>query len=225
MKRYFCVLLVLMAILPAYAGTHLEENATTPFTVNAVMGEFMNVSLDIISNNGFEGTPFDLTATDVWPRTTDPAVGFGRRVATWSLMTNAGTRSLTISATPLILIQNAAGQAIPPSANQEEINYRLAFPLLGYSQSAGNYVSNNIFVFSGTTVTITDGTYGNPGILDNWVITDAGPVNMPFISENQNVRVVLMKAEGVLYSAEERSLWSAGLYQATITIMITGGDN
>lgn len=225
MKRCFCVFLVLIAILPVFAATHLDEGSTTHFTFNAVMNEFMNVSIDIIPNNGYEGSPFDLMGGDVWPRNENPAAGYGRRIATWSVMTNTGDRNLTISATPLVRIQNASGQAIPSSANPEVINYRLAFALLGYSQASGGYVSDVIYVFSGNAVSITHGEYANQRILDNWVNTEDGPVNMPYISEDQNVRVVLMKPDGTLYTAEERSLWSAGLYQATITITITGGVN
>ena len=225
MKRCICVFLLLIAILPAFSATHLDESSTTHFSLNAVMNEFMNVSINIIPNNGYEGTPFDLMGGDVWPRNENPAAGYGRRIATWSLMTNTGDRNLTISATPLIRIQNASGQAIPSSSNPEEINYRLAFTLLGYSQAMGSYVSDVIYVFSGRTVTITHGTYDEQRILDNWVLTNQGAVNMPYISEDQNVRVVLMKQDGTLYTSEERSLWSAGLYQATITITITGGVN
>lgn len=225
MKRCFCVILVLMAILHALSAAYLETGATTPFTVNAIMGEFMNVSLEMIPSNGFEGTPFDLTGADVWPRNENPAAGYGRRIATWSVMTNTGDRNLTISATPLILIQNASGQTVPSSANPDVINYRLAFTLLGYIRAMGGYVSDVIYVFSGSSVSISHGTYADPGILDNWVNTEDESVNMPYISEDQNVRVVLMKPDGTLYSAEERMLWSAGVYQATITITITGGDN
>ena len=223
MKRLLLVAIAFMMMLPLVAGVHVDEAAGKGFSLYAQMGEYMNVSFELIQNNGYEGTPFDLMGNDVWPRTSDPAAGYGRKVATWSVMTNAGNRNLTITATPLVQTSNVAGQAV---VNGPSINYRLSFALNSFNRASGQMVGGNINVYSGSSVVISQGSSDiSANILDNWINGEEGPVNMPYISQDQPVRVVLMKSEGTPYTAEERSLWAPGMYQATITITITGGDS
>ena len=227
MKRLLLVSIALIIMLPLVAGVHVDVAAGKGFSIYAQMGEYMNVSFEMLQNNGYEGSPFDLMGNDVWPRTSDPAAGYGRRIATWSVMTNAGNRNLTITAMPLVQTSNAAGQ---PVTDGPSINYRLSFALNSFNRASAQMVAGNINVYSGTPVVISQGSYSTEGgisanILDNWINGEEGPVNMPYISQDQPVRVILMKSEGTPYTAEERSLWSSGMYQATITITITGGDS
>ena len=222
-RTLLTVITIFILALPAFAAVRVDESAGRGFSVYAQMGEYLNVSLDMIPNNGYEGTPFDLMGNDVFARESNPPAGYGRKIATWSLMTNAGNRTLTISAAPLTQVSTASGE--PLGENPQQINYRLAFALSGYSQAQKTMVRSDILVYSGNTFTVSQGSYGADNIIDNWVISANGEVNMPYISQDQDVRVVLMKAENTPYTQEERDLWPSGMYRATITITITGGDS
>lgn len=217
MRKTVLILMIIVAVMPLSAGIRWDSSATGSIVFDAYVGEFLNVTLDIISNNGFEGSPFDLTSKDVWPRNPDPPAGYGRRIAVWDLMTNADYRKLTISATPLVNTTDSSCQ----------VNYRLAMMLNGYSNALRTNVQDVIYVYSGYEPTVIEqGSVGAPEKIDNWVLPAEGQAsNMPYISTEQDVRILLMKPDGSLYTAEERDLWADGLYQATITITITGGVN
>lgn len=216
-----------MSLFAADPVTKLVDNASQGSTVNAVMGEFFNVSLDILPDNGGQGSPFDLMKSDVWPRTADPSGTTGRIIAKWSVMTNVGARSLSITATPLKLMEKGSNGAYSAVTNGAEINYRLAFELYGYKTAQGTMVTDYLYVYSGVASVTNAGTSTNEGKIDNWISANDGMINMPYISSGRPVHILLMdndgQGSGVLYTAQERENWPSGFYQATITINISGG--
>lgn len=213
--------MILMASMFLCFAVGINTSASRGVTVNAMMGEFLNVSLDIITNNGAQGSPFDLMGSDVWPRVSNPAANVGRMIATWSVMTNTGNRTLTISATPLrLMVKNNSSGTYVPATEERIIEYRLAFELYGYSHLTGDMVTDSLIVYSGEVSTTTQGEESSIGKLDNW----HEGINMPYVSTDRPVYILLMKGEGELYTAQEREDWSQGFYQATVTINITGGE-
>jgi len=226
MRRLTVFLFLLSVLFSAGASNaQLNTSATRGLDVHAFMGDIMNVSVSPVANSGLEGIPFDLMGPDVWYRgeTMDTlsatGIGLGRLIATWSLRMNTGTRTLTISAAPLYRRTDETGA---PVSDMEGIDYRLAFALSYHRLLDNSTASAFIIVFSGTDREIHNGTVDSQGILDNWVQGDDGPINMPLISSNQPVRVLLVKSDGTPYTSEEREAWAAGTYAADVSIIISG---
>ena len=225
--RKLALFLLLLSVLFSAGATNAQLNtaATRGLDVHAFMGDIMNISVSPVINSGLEGIPFDLMGPDVWYRgetmdtLSETGIGLGRLIATWSLRMNTGTRTLTISAAPLYRRTDENGN---PVSDMNGISYRLAFAL-SYHRLLDNSTSSSfIVVFSGTDREIHNGSVDNQGILDNWVQGDDGPINMPVISSNQPVRVLLVKSDGTPYTLEEREAWAAGNYSADVSIIISG---
>lgn len=226
MRRLTVFLFLLFFLFSAGASTaQLNTAATRGLDVHAFMGDIMNVSVTPVANSGLEGIPFDLMGPDVWYRgetmdtLSETGTGLGRLIATWSLRMNTGTRTLTISASPLYRRADETGA---PVSDMNGIDYRLAFAL-SYHRLLDNSTSSTfIVVFSGSDREIQNGTINSQGVLDNWVQGEDGPINMPVISSNQPVRVLLVKNDGTPYTLEEREAWAAGSYTADVSIIISG---
>ena len=226
MRRLIVFLLVLTALFSVSAGTpKLITSATRGLDIHAYMGGIMNVTVSPVANTGLDGIPFDLMGTDVWYQgetmdtLSDTGLGLGRLIATWSLRTNTGSRTLTISAAPLYRVADETGA---PVSDTNGINYRLSFALSYHKLLDNSTASTFIIVFSGTDRQIANGTAEAQGVLDNWVQGDDGAINMPVISSNQPIRVLLVKNDGTPYTLEERKAWPAGTYVADVSIIISG---
>lgn len=225
MRRPAVFLLMLIVMFSAGASAQLNTAATRGLDVHAYMGDIMNVTVTPVANSGLEGIPFDLMGPDVWYRgetmdtLSETGIGLGRLIATWSLRMNTGTRTLTISASPLYRRADETGA---PVSDMNGIDYRLAFAV-SYHRLLDNSTSSTfIVVFSGSDREIQNGTINSQGVLDNWVQGEDGPINMPVISSNQPVRVLLVKDDGTPYTLEEREAWAAGTYVADVSIIISG---
>ena len=53
MKRLLLVSIALILMLPLVAGVHVDEAAGKGFSLYAQMGEYMNVSFEMLQNNGY----------------------------------------------------------------------------------------------------------------------------------------------------------------------------
>ena len=225
MKGLAVFLLLLVVVFSLGASAQLNTAATRGLDIHAFMGDIMNVSVAPVANSGLEGIPFDLMGPDVWYRgetmdtLSETGIGLGRLIATWSLRMNTGTRTLTISAGPLYRRTDETGT---PVVDLEGIDYRLAFALSYHRLLDNTTASTFISVFSGTDRVIHNGSVDSQGVLDNWVQGDDGPINMPLISSNQPVRVLLVKNDGTPYTLEEREAWAPGNYSADVSIIISG---
>ena len=214
------IILLVVSVNSTFAGTlKLESSNSTGISVNALMGVFHDVMITPVDNDGLSGLPFDIMGDDVWYRS-GTLNGMGRLIATWTIIMNGDARSLSITAQPLRRTKDANGKAVVDNPPQE-ICYWISFALRYHAHDdANNDIIQEAYI----------GVYGD-GIQHpfNTQFNNFAPlgINTPFVSEDQPVRILLVKSTGVPYSAAERgsstSGWLNGVYEATVTIEITGG--
>ena len=222
MKRCVCFsvfLLLLFFSLPCiFAGkVVLDTSASNGISINGMLGEFHDIIISPISNDGLNGMPFDIMGTDVWYNS-GSVDGVGRLIAIWSIVMNGTTRSMTVKADPFKRVKDENGKAVAYNSN-DDICYRISFTLRYYSYNNEEPEVNFKYL----------GVYGN-GIpsefggdfWDNKVTVENSVVNKPFVSQNQPVRVILLKNGGIAYSSDERENWKSGIYEAIVTLEITG---
>ena len=216
MRRYSlsiiisCILSLILCF--TVSAVQIDPSATRGMTINAIFGVFHDISITPVEHDGLSGMPFDIMGSDVWYQTGNPKNGFGRLIATWSLAMNGTSRRLTINATSLKCVKDADGNSV---SNGTEICYWIGFALNYHRRSDDTIQDFYIGVYgNGTPVDFGNGD----GKFDNIVESD----NLPFVSQNQAVRIFLMKDSGVGYTQQERQAWMSGIYEATVTLTISG---
>lgn len=224
MRKILAVLLLLVSTLPLWSADPptpvLNAAASTAIDIHAFNGSLLNVSITPLPSTGLEGVPFDVMASDVWYRGGNLNSNTGRLIATWSLRTNVGDRNLTITANPLVQKTDKDGNAVS-EANATKLFYRLSFGLNYFNQSKHINETKYLYVYS------TSNAVQFTTELDNYL----GSTNMPIVSSDQGVRIILVKPNNQLaptdfsaYLADDRLEWNSGMYEAVIEISIVGGS-
>ena len=229
MRKIATALLVFVSVFALWATEPetpppvLNASASTGLEIHAFMGSMINVSITPLPSTGLEGIPFDLMGSDVWYRSGDIETNTGRLIATWSLRTNVGARTLSITAGPLIQVNKEDG-TVP--ATPQKIFYRLVFTLFYYNQSKKANETKYLYVYSD----------GHATEFTSEISNYLASTNMPLVSSDQSVRILLVKptdeqnptqnkASYGPYSASDRKNgWDSGWYEADISIEITGGS-
>lgn len=217
-RSILIIVFLILCMFSVSAGTIvLDSYASTGLSINAVLGDFYDISITPTRNDGHSiGIPFSITGSDVLAssnNTNGSLSGYGRQIATWTVVMNEeGNRCISIQAEPLKRVTDSDGNAVTPDT---PICYWLSFALRYRAYRSGKYVTEEGYI----------GVYGNNSLntfstnFDNF--TPAG-TDTPFISQNQPVRVILVKDNGQPYSSSEILAWPAGVYTSVITITLGG---